>query len=272
MHKKLKNSIKVLGIALLVYLCLSVGAYVFQYKIIFQSKSLPKEFVFSFDQKFQEYFIPAEDGKRLNALLFKTDQLSKGLILYFHGNAGNLKRWGSYAVDFTKLGYDILMVDYRGYGKSNGKPTEEDLYTDAFTVWNWSKVNAPHDKIIIYGRSLGSAVASKLATKTNPDLLILETPFDELKGVVYPPFRTIFYLLPTQFHFPNNLFLAEVKCRKVIIHGTNDWVVPLSSASRLKQFISTQDAFVVIDGGSHNNLRDFPLYHTTLKNVLESLE
>lgn len=268
MQNKVKRTGKILGIVLLVYLFLSVGFYVFQDQIIFQSEGLLKGDTFKFDQKFEEYFITAKDGKSLNALLFRTDQSSKGLILYFHGNANNLQRWGKYAVDFTTLGYDILMVDYRGYGKSEGTPTEADLYADAFAVWNWSRTNFPHPKIILYGRSLGAAVATNLATKTNPDLLILETPFDELKGVVYPPFMKDLYLLPVHYHFPNTKFLADVKCRKVIMHGTNDWVVPISSANRLKPFIRNEDQFFVIEGGSHNNLRDFEMYHVFLKEVL----
>jgi len=268
MHKNIKRFAKVTGLILLAYFFISVGFYVFQEQLIFQSDKLPEGYSFKFDQKFDEYFIPAKDGKMLNALFFKTEQSSKGLILYFHGNADNLQRWGNYAVDFTGLGYDILMIDYRGYGKSTGTPSEEELYADALTVWNWSKAKISSTKIIIYGRSLGAAVASNLASKVNPDLLILETPFDELKNAVYPSFISSIIFLPYRFHFPTNEFLPAVKCNKVIIHGTNDWVVPFSSASKLKPFLSDEDVFVVIDGGSHNNLRDFEKYHATLREVL----
>lgn len=272
MQKKVKQIVKIISITLLVYFFLSVGFYAFQRQIVFQSEKLPNEYVYVFDQKFEEHFIQTNDGELLNVLLFKTDQNSKGLILYFHGNADNLKRWGEYAVDFTKLGYDILMVDYRGYGKSTGIPNEEDLYSDALTIWNWSKANIESNKTIIYGRSLGAAVASNLAIKTNPDLLILETPFDKLRGVVYPAFVSNLYLFPSRYSFPNNKFLADVKSKKVIIHGTRDWVVPLISANRLKPLLSPDDTFVVIEGASHNNLREFELYHTTLKEVLRAIQ
>lgn len=231
-------------------------------------------YIFTFQRdssqaKLEEYFIRTEDGEDLNALLFKTKLKSKGLILYFHGNADNLQRWGKYAVDFTKLGYDILMMDYRGYGKSTGKPTERDLYKDALTVFRWSEANLKYERLIFYGRSLGSAVASNLATAVTPDLLILETPFDELKGAVYEPIRPLLYFLPLHSNFPNKTFLPKVSCRKVIIHGTKDQVVPISSALRLKPLLQEGDQFEIIEGGSHRNLRDFESFHKVLAEALK---
>lgn len=261
MNKKTKIASLVLGSLLLLYLIVCTWFYFFQASIIFQAESLPNDYTFTFDQKFSEHNIPTADGELLNALLFKTSQPSKGLILYFHGNANNLQRWGNYAIDFTNLGYDILMTDYRGYGKSTGSPTEEVLYTDAKTILNWSRVNIKYERLVIYGRSLGSAVASSLATTANPDLLILETPFEKLSGALY--------FLPSRYNFPNHAFIPKVSCRKVLIHGTEDWVVPLASATKLKPFLKGDDLFVLIESGSHNNLREFKKYHETLQEVLE---
>lgn len=246
----------------------------FQDTIIFQAKSLSVNHVFTFQRdssqaRLEEYFIKSEDGDSLNALLFKTKLTSKGLILYFHGNADNLQRWGQYAEDFTKLGYDILMMDYRGYGKSTGEPMEKNFYKDALTVFRWSQTNLKPSRYIFYGRSLGSAVACNLATAVTPDLLILETPFDELKGAVYEPLKPLLYFLPLHSSFSNKIFLPKVKCKKVIIHGTHDQVVPLSSALRLKPLLEDGDQFVIIDGGSHRNLRNFESFHKTLAEVLK---
>lgn len=260
MRKIVKIIVKAFGMVVLLYLLAAAGFYLFQEKIVFQSVQLPNDYTFIFDQKFEEYNIPTADGETLNALLFKTDQPAKGLILYFHGNADNLQRWGNYAVDFTNLGYDILMTDYRGYGKSTGSPNEEVLYNDAQTILTWSRTNSKYDRLVIYGRSLGSAIASNLATTANPDLLILETPFEKLSGALY--------FFPSRYDFPNNAFIPKVTCRKVLIHGTDDWVVPLTSAAKLKPFFNTHDRFVIIEGASHNNLREFTEYHETLKEVL----
>jgi pimeloyl-ACP methyl ester carboxylesterase len=261
MKSKITLTKKILGIVLLVYLVLFAGFYLFQDRFVFQAKSLPGNYTFTFDQPFEEYFITTGSGDTLNALLFRTTQPAKGLILYFHGNADNLQRWGNYAVDFTSLGYDILLLDYRGYGKSTGKPNETILYSDAQVVLNWSQANIPHNKLILYGRSLGSAVATNLALSANPELLILETPFDELNSALYT--------FSSKYKFPTKDFLAKVTCKRIIIHGTNDWVVPLSSAKRLKPLLKAGDQFVIIEGGSHNNLRDIDKYHKTLKDVLK---
>lgn len=252
----------------------SLAMFFFQDSIIFQRKALPREYVFKFkfdpkQSEPEEHFIKTDDGETLHALLFKTKLKSKGLILYFHGNADNLQRWGKYAIDFTSLSYDILMMDYRGYGKSTGKPSERDLYKDALTVLSWSQVNTKHDRLIIYGRSLGSAVASNLATAVTPDLLILETPFDELKGAVYEPVKPLLYFFPLHSTFSNKAFLPKVKCRKIIIHGTKDQVIPIESALRLKPLLEEGDQFVIIEGGSHRNLRDFDDFHKVLAEVLK---
>ncbi len=247
----------------------SIGFYLFQDRIIFQGDTLNRDYAFIFDQPFEEFFIPTHDGKQLNALLFKTSRPSKGLILYFHGNADNLQRWGENAVDFTGQGYDILMTDYRGYGKSTGTPGENDFYSDALTVLKWSQSNLPFNRLVFYGRSLGSAVASQLATVYEPDLLVLETPFDEISGAMYIPFRFIVNSFPLKYRFPNHIFLTRVTCRKLIIHGNNDWVVPLSSALKLKPLLQKRDQFVIIDGGRHRNLRDFEGFHSALAEALQ---
>lgn len=259
MHRKTKIIGIIFGSVLLVYLIGYAGFYVFQDHFIFQSEQLSKDHVFVFDQKFEELMIPTEDGEKVSALLFRADS-SKGLILYFHGNAGSLQRWGKFATDFTSLGYDVLMMDYRGYGKSTGKPNEENLYQDAQTVLKWSEENLTYKKLVIYGRSLGSAVASNLATTAQADLLILETPFEELNDVLY--------FFSSHYKFSNKTFLPKVNCKRVIIQGTHDGVVPLASAVKLKPFLNETDRFVIIEGGNHNNLSEFGKYHKTLKEVL----
>ncbi len=261
MQRKFKIIGWLLSSVVLLYAIVFMVFYFFQDKFVFQSKSLPREYAFNFNQEFEEFFIPTRYGDTLNALLFRTKHESSGLILYFHGNANNLQRWGKYAVDFTSLGYDILMMDYRGYGKSTGTPSEENLYEDAQTILQWSTATLDYKKLVLYGRSLGSAVASHLAITANADLLILETPFEELGDVLY--------FFSSRYKFSNKTFLPKISCRRVIIQGTHDGVVPLSSALKLKPLLDEDDRFVIIEGGSHNNLREFKEYHKTLKEVLK---
>jgi uncharacterized protein len=240
-----------------------IAFYFFQEKFIFQATPLPPSHAFQFASPYQEHFIETFDGNKINALHFKSTAPSKGLVIYFHGNADNLQRWGNYAIDFTELGWDILMIDYRGYGKSTGTPGEENYYQDAETVYQWSKVNIPFEKVVIYGRSLGSAIASNLAAKIQPVVLILETPFDRLNGA-----QLVYKILPFRYTFSTSEHLQKVKCAVFVFHGTNDGVVSLRSAERLKSFLKPGDQFVVVEGGSHNDLRKFEEYHSKLRDLL----
>ena len=162
------------------------------------------------------------------------------------------------------------MIDYSGYGKSSGKSTEKKLYQNAETVWEWTKKEWNHyDKKVIYGRSLGTGVATFLASKNKADLVILETPFDNLKGTMlyYSPL----IIVPFKYKFPNKKHLSQITSDIVIFHGTNDWVVPLTSAVKLKPLLKKNDKFIIIEGGGHKNLRDFPLYHKKLEEIMPSL-
>jgi pimeloyl-ACP methyl ester carboxylesterase len=262
------KSIKIIGwtagILLACWLIIFTCTLFIQDKLVFQARHLPADHAFHFDESFREHVLKTRDGETLSVLHFLSGS-SKGLILYFHGNAGNLQRWGEYANDFTSLGYDVVMPDYRGYGKSTGAPSETTLYEDARTVKAWTD-SIPHKRLIIYGRSLGTGVATNLAADIDADLLILETPFYELKDAVNAWLKPFVHL---KYEFPNYRNLPRVKCRKIIIQGTDDAIVPFSSAIKLKPLLGPDDEFVVIEGAAHNNLTDFELYHRTLRKLLQ---
>lgn len=267
-----------LGIVILALLLASyAGLYHFQDRLIFQSVPLERGYTFQFNFPFEEHFL-AVNGPQVNSqsdsvniLWIRPDTVSRGMILYFHGNRGNLQRWGNFAPDLARLGYDVIMMDYRGYGKSTGSPSEDILYKDGEAVLAWAKGRQPGGKLVIYGRSLGSAVASRLASVVTPDLLILETPFDELRGVFRPYGSLVASLIPLRYTMSNAEHLGRVRCRTIVFHGTEDRVVPLSSAERLRPLIQSADDFVIIPGGGHRGLRSFPEYQAKLAQVLGSL-
>jgi uncharacterized protein len=256
---------KILLGLILSYFVLIIAAYLFQDKLVFQSTSLKFDYPFVFNHPFEEYFINTPDSQCLNILHFKTDCTCKGVVVYFHGNADNLQRWGHFAADFTKLGYDVVLMDYRSYGKSTGVPSENMLYADAQLLWDWSKKRFDYPRWVIFGRSLGAAVATHLAQDVQPDLLGLETPFETINGAWAG------YILPfkMKYAFPNKDHLGKIACKKYIFHGTSDWVVPLRSAQKLKPFLKNGDDMVVIEGGGHKNLNTYPLYHQKLAELLK---
>ena len=263
------NLLKIIFIVLFaLYFLVGLAIYFFQEELIFLPEKLDKDFAYDFPFDFQEHFIEMADGASINALHFKADS-SKGLILYFHGNAGSLRRWGEVVEPFVELGFDVLITDYRGYGKSTGKRTYKKMLADADQLYEFALGKTTEDRLILYGRSLGSSFASHLAGKNNPSKLILETPFLSLGDIanrvapIYPPN----YLL--RFNFKNHESLKKAQCPIHIFHGTEDNVVPLQSGEELFQTLDPDQAqLIVVEGGGHNNLASFDRYQREIRNVL----
>ncbi|MBK8491482.1 MAG: alpha/beta fold hydrolase [Saprospirales bacterium] len=170
---------------------------VIQEYFIFRPERLSQGYTFVFQRPYEELFLSSGTNGRLNALWFRQDQQPKanGVILYFHGNSGSLRRWGHLHYFFSQLGYDFFTYDYRGYGKSKGLRTEQLMYQDAQAVYNFIRQHYPPEQIVIFGRSLGSAFATWLAGRVEARMVILETPFASMRHL----FRAYFPFLPPAF-------------------------------------------------------------------------
>lgn len=243
--------------------------YFFQEKLIFLDEKLSQDFIFGFDRPFTERNISMQDGAVINLLHFKAKE-SKGLIIYFHGNAGNLDRWGEVVYPYVDWGYDVVIPDFRGYGKSTGKRTEAKLFSDAQAIYDAYTSTIPESKVILFGRSLGTSMAVFLAANNHPGKLILETPFYSLQSLaqkVVPIFPSRLLL---RFPFNSNEYIRDVKCPVFIFHGTEDEVVPYEQAERLFKLIpNAQGTFYTIEGGTHNDLIAFENFRTTMKAALK---
>ena len=249
-----------------VYILLCSGLYFQQNELIFRPEVLAADFRFNFPQSFREVNVPV-DGANLNALHFTVAQ-PRGVVLFFHGNAGSLRRWGEVAESLTHRGYDLLAFDYRGYGKSSGKiKTERQLHDDADRVYAYVRERYAAENIIVYGRSLGSGIAAQLAVRHTPKMLILETPYFSLKDLTatFYPYVPGFLL---KFPLRTDLALPQVKSPVYLIHGTRDAVVPYSSSERLLPLIASTKEMVTIPGGEHNGLRLTPTYNAALDRFL----
>jgi pimeloyl-ACP methyl ester carboxylesterase len=250
-----------------ILLSLGVALYVFQERLIFHPEKLSVKYEFRFDQPFEELNYTTEDGNTLNAILFKATN-AKGLVFYQHGNAGNLDYWGARAVDFTQRGYDVLMYDYRGFGKSTGKiKNERMIYSDAVMIYKKLLYDYKERDIIIYGTSLGTGIATRLTHENNPKLLILETPyfnFFDVSKFHYPYLPNSILL---HYQFKNNKLLPEIKVPIYVFHGTEDETVPYNSSERLAK-LSKNITLFTIQNGSHSNLNTFHFYHEKLSEVL----
>jgi uncharacterized protein len=267
----MKNLRKVFIYLIITYILLVVLATVFQEKFIFRNTQIDPTYRYQFKEDFEELWFTPEPAVKLNALYFKTDSLKrKGLVLYFHGNADDLRRWGKYAQDFTQNNYDVLMIDYRQFGKSTGEMSEKSFHTDARYVYDWAKERFAENEIVIYGRSLGTGVATRLASEANPKMLMLETPYFNLAdvGMSYLPIIPYDWML--KYHFRTDLCIGKVSCPIHLFHGTKDEVVPYQSSIKLATLLNKKpaDILTTIPAGKHKNLGEFPLYHQVLDSLL----
>lgn len=255
----------------LIYSSVGIALYHLQEKLLFHPKALPADFQFRFDVPFKEVNIPMTETENLNLIqFFPSDSAPKGVVIYFHGNSDNVIRYANHATNFTKHGYEVWMPDYPTYGKTTGKLTEENMYEQATEVYKLAHSKFSADSIIVYGKSLGSGVASHIAANYECKSLILETPFYSLPSLLrhYAPVYPVSKM--SHFKFPVGENLEEVKVPIIIFHGTDDDVIPYSNALKLKKDLKPGDEFITIEGGTHNNLNTFSLFRSKLDSALDA--
>ncbi len=239
-----------------------------QHWFIFRPTRLDQGYKFIFEAGYEELFIETPDGGRLNALWFRTDSVPRGVVLYFHGNAGDLQRWGHLHQFFRRQGYDFLVYDYRGYGKSTGKRSQAIMYEDALAMYRFVRQHYPPEKILLYGRSLGTTFASRVAATEQAKMLILETPFYSMTNLFYTYYPFLPHIFFFRYTFPSNEHLQKVHMPIVIFQGTDDLVVPYRCSARLKPLLKDEDTFFTIPGGGHNNLLFYDIYNLKMEEIL----
>ena len=242
--------------------------YFLQDYFLFKPEKLPEDFQFYYNnQETDEYNIETRDGAVINGLRFKTEN-PKGVVFYLKGNSKSIKGWGKFAVDFTRHGYDVIMVDYRGFGKSTGRRTQKAVKRDMQVIYNKIKDKVPEKYIILYGRSMGSGFAAKLASMNNPRMLILDAPYYSLSKVAkkYIPFMPLSILI--KFPMPTYKWLRYVNCPIHIIHGTDDKLIPYKTGVKLSKIKPKLTKLYTVIGGGHKNLNNFESYHKMLTEIL----
>jgi pimeloyl-ACP methyl ester carboxylesterase len=247
---------------------LSVLVYFFQERFIFNPEKLKQDFQFKYDIPFREYFFDVEPGVRINGLHFYREQPA-GLILYFHGNSRSIKGWAKYSRDFYRYNYDVVLVDYRGFGKSTGKRGEKDMLNDMQYVYTCLLEKYPEQHIIVYGRSIGSGFATKIASDNSPRYLILDAPYYSFLKVVerFLPILPVRFVL--RFHLRADKWIGHVNCHTYIIHGTKDWLIPIKHSEQLQKINPNKITLIRIHGGGHNNLPSFDEYHNFVRDILK---
>ncbi|MFT5077731.1 MAG: pimeloyl-ACP methyl ester carboxylesterase [Planctomycetota bacterium] len=256
------------GTIITIYLVISVLLYFLQDQFLFKPEKLPKDFQFLYEhQDVEEYNLETRDGAVINGLHFKVEK-PKGVVLYLKGNSKSIKGWGKFAIDFTRNKYDVIMVDYRGFGKSTGKRSQKAMKHDLQYVYNKIRERVSEEYIILYGRSLGSGFATKLASMNNPRMLILDAPYYSLQKVTarYAPFMPLSLIL--KYPIPTHKWLKYVNCPIHIIHGTNDKLIPFKVGVKLSQIQPNSTKLYPIIGGGHKNMNAFESYHVALSRII----
>ncbi len=248
---------------------ITAALYFMQEKLLFLPSTLDRDYQYQFNYNFEELNFETDDGAILNAIHFKIEN-PKGVILYFHGNAGDLSRWGTITEFFVEKKYDVLVMDYRTYGKSKGKLSEHVFYSDAQLFYDYLKKDHNENEITLYGRSLGTGIATYIASRNKPKQLILETPYYSIAHVGKHRFPFLPVETFLKYKFPTYQFITKVSCPVAMFHGTNDEVVPYESAEKLFKVVEENNInFITIEGANHNNIIEFESYHKTIEKLLK---
>ena len=266
----MQNWLYILLVVLGIYILISVLLYFLQDYFLFKPEKLPKDFQFYYDnQIIEEYNVETRDGAIINGLRFRS-QDPKGVVFYLKGNSKSIKGWGKFAVDFTRHGYDVIMVDYRGFGKSTGRRTQKAVKRDMQVIYDKIKEKVTEKYIILYGRSMGSGFAAKLASMNNPRMLILDAPYYSLSKVAkkFIPFMPLSLLI--KFPMPTYKWLKYVNCPIHIIHGTDDRLIPYKTSVKLSKIKPELTKLYTVIGGGHKDLNNFESYHRMLEEIITS--
>ena len=246
-----------LQIVLLVYLGLIAVVYFRQSSLVFlpemdrDVRSSPADIGLSFTP----LTLSTADGETLDGWFVPAPAQgqARGLVVFFHGNGGNIGHRLDYLRMFHDLGLNTLIMDYRGYGRSSGTPSEAGTALDAAAAWRHATqvLGFPPGRIILFGESLGGAVAAQLATETRPGALVLASTFTsvpDLGAELYPvlPIRLL-----ARIRYDTLARLPQIACPLLVIHSRSDDVIPFAHGRRLFEAAAQPKLFLEIDGG-HN--------------------
>lgn len=245
--------------------------YFNQEKLLFFPSKTPKDYRYRFAESFEELDFEVEKGLSLNALLFKTQkQARKGVVFFLHGNGGAIEGWGEGAWLYTQNAYDVLYLDYRSYGKSEGKISNENqLVEDAQVVYDYLKERYGEEQIVVSGTSMGTGIATRIAAQNKPMKLLLNAPYWSLQSLALEKVKV--KVVPSfliKYKFQTYKHLQKVKCYVVVLHGNLDEVIPHEHSLRLEKELSNIEVNI-IEGFGHNDLSSSREYMRITKEALE---
>ncbi len=238
-----------------VYVLLCAAMYFYQEKLLFHPYPIAQDFRYDFPGRYDEFRIHLADGSDLDALHFYTDTPAKGVVIFFHGNGEALDRAGRKAGYFTARGYDCMMVDYSGYGKSTGTISEDNIFNSGLALYDSARAHFPTSRIVIYGMSLGTGVAAHTARdRAWFRSLVLECPYYSITDVGKRRYGFMPIGLLSRYPLSTYQYLRDIQHPTYVIHGTADRVIPVESPRQFRELGLHQFTYIEVPGAGHGNL------------------
>jgi len=254
-------------IILIAYLVMAAWLYINQRAMLyFPSAERPAPVDAGFPDMDAVHF-QTTDGLTLYGW-YKVAERSRPTIIYFHGNAGNLLNHSQFARPLLDAGYGVLLVEYRGYGGNPGKPSEEGLYKDARAGIDYLKgAGIPESDLVIFGTSLGTGVAVKMATEYSPRALILQSPYTSIAKAGQHHYWYMPVRLLAKDRFPADEMIGDVAAPLLVLVGEGDIIIPPGMSRQLYALANEPKTLVEVANSGHNDLS----HNGGIKAVLEFL-
>ncbi len=221
----------------------------------------------------QDVFLTTSDGVKIHGW-YVTHPEAKAAILYLHGNAGNIEIRRDVLEGLRQLPANVLLIDYRGYGNSEGRPSEVGIYRDARAAYDWLAARTPPERIVVFGKSLGGAPACELAAGVPVGGLIVQSSFTratDMASIVMPFLPGARFLVRSKFDTIGKV--ARIRCPKLFIHAVDDDLIPFSMARRLYDAAAEPKEHAWFDSGGHGGLwiTHHQAYYARLRQFLNRL-
>jgi fermentation-respiration switch protein FrsA (DUF1100 family) len=252
----MRTFLSIIIIAISIYVVLMLMTYLFQGRLVFLSNFPGRALDASpadIGLAFEDVSITTSDDERLHGW-YVPAQNSRGVVLFFHGNAGNISHRLDSIKIFHDLDLDTLIFDYRGYGQSTGKTSEQGTYLDAQAAWDYlvNSRGVPANRIFLFGRSLGGAIAAWLGTRQTPASVIIESSFSsgvDMARRLYPflPVRLI-----TRLQYPVLEYASQLHCPVLVVHSRHDEIIPFEMGQAIYAAVKQDKKFLELKG-DHNN-------------------
>ena len=235
------------------YILMCFFIFLYQEKLVFRPSFKIEGNPMDKSLRFEEVWITTEDFHEINGW-FVPNESGEKTVIFFHGNGGNISHRLNTLEILHQMGHSVFIIDYRGYGKSSGKPSEYGLKMDARAAWNYlvNTVKIDRKNIVLYGRSLGGAVAIWLASQVTPSALVVESSFSSLIDMAEDRYSFLPTKLLLRIYFDSETDIQRVTCPTFVAHSPSDETVPYGFGKKLAKSSPTLKEFFTLTG-SHND-------------------